>query len=131
MTRTQVLLERIDTTTTDRPFFATKHCVFHTDNRFSGFQKQIFHCSIKKAVMNPEKVKTQMLQSRKKVTLIGLAKHAGVSVRTLSRYFKDNNHVSKRTRNQIQATVEKLNYRPSAIARSLRTQKAMSIGLAL
>jgi DNA-binding LacI/PurR family transcriptional regulator len=58
-----------------------------------------------------------MPQSR--VTIRDVAKHAGVSHQTVSRVINNSKHVAPQTRKKVQASIEELDYRPNAIARSM------------
>lgn len=63
------------------------------------------------------------------VTIRDIAKEAGVSQATVSRVLNDSGYVKEETRNKILKVIEKLNYSPSAIARSLSTNKTNTIGV--
>ncbi|KAL3947267.1 LacI family DNA-binding transcriptional regulator [Lentilactobacillus hilgardii] len=66
----------------------------------------------------------------KSVTISDVAKAAGVSVTTVSRFINNNyDKMSKDTKTKIEMTINKLNYRPSASARRMRTNKSKMIGL--
>jgi DNA-binding LacI/PurR family transcriptional regulator len=58
-----------------------------------------------------------------------IARIAGVSVSTVSFALNNKPGVSDATRLKIQSVAEKLNYKPSNIARSLVTKKTRSVGL--
>jgi LacI family transcriptional regulator len=58
-----------------------------------------------------------------------VAKHAGVSTATVSHILNGTRQVSDETRAQVLASVRELGYRPSAIARSLRTRTTGTIGI--
>ncbi len=58
-----------------------------------------------------------------------VAKVAGVSTATVSRVLANHVRVKEETRQKVMEAVEKLNYRPNLIARSLRVQKSAKIGL--
>lgn len=58
-----------------------------------------------------------------------VAEAAGVSTATVSRVLADKPHVRPEVRERVLAAVEKLNYRPNRVARSLRVQKSNIIGL--
>lgn len=60
-----------------------------------------------------------------------IAKKAGVSHMTVSRVFNKPELVGKKTREKIIKIADELNYRPSAIARSMRTKRTNYIGLIL
>lgn len=58
-----------------------------------------------------------------------VAQVAGVSTATVSRVLADSSRVKEETRKRVLEAVERLNYRPNLIARSLRAQKSARIGL--
>lgn len=58
-----------------------------------------------------------------------VAQTAGVSTATVSRVLADSSRVKAATRKRVLDAVEKLNYRPNLVARSLRAQKSTRIGL--
>ena len=61
-------------------------------------------------------------------TIYDVAKLAGVSVGTVSRYLNGSGYVSQRARQRIQAAIEQLGFVPSGVARSLSTKKTGLIG---
>lgn len=66
----------------------------------------------------------------KKVTISDIAVAAGVSKTTVSRYINGRMELmSEKTQQRIQAVIEMSNYRPSEIARSLKSQKTRMIGV--
>ena len=62
-------------------------------------------------------------------TIRDVAKLAGVSTATVSHVINNSHTVRPDTRQQVLAAIERLNYRPSAIARSLTTSVTRSIGV--
>lgn len=62
-------------------------------------------------------------------TIEDVAQGAGVSIATVSRVLAGNKNVRTSTRDRVLAEVERLRYRPSRVARSLRSQRASTIGL--
>lgn len=60
-----------------------------------------------------------------------VAEHAGVSVATVSRYINNSGYVGKETKVKIQKVIDKLNYSPNEVARSLYQKKSKFIGLLL
>lgn len=67
----------------------------------------------------------------KKVTIYQIAKEAGVSVSTVSRVLTGNVKVSEERRKKIQAIIDKYDYHPNSMARSLSNQKSSTIGVVL
>ncbi len=62
-------------------------------------------------------------------TINDLANRSGVSVMTISRYFNQPWKVSVRTKKKIEIAIERLNYYPNELARSLITKKTFTIGV--
>jgi LacI family transcriptional regulator len=58
-----------------------------------------------------------------------VAKLAGVGTMTVSRVLNGNVHVSKQTRALVLAAIEKVNYVPNELARSLRDHRTRQIGI--
>lgn len=63
------------------------------------------------------------------VTIKDIGKHAGVSRTTVSRVINNSGYVKEETREKIEDAIKKLNYSPSAIARSLTTKRTNTIGV--
>lgn len=64
----------------------------------------------------------------KMATIKDVAKYAGVSVATVSRYLNQG-YISEKARMQVEDAIKELGYRPSIIARSLNTKQTNAIGL--
>jgi LacI family transcriptional regulator len=65
------------------------------------------------------------------VTLRDVAQDAGVSIKTVSRVVNNQGEISEATRQRVTASIDKLGYRPSKLARALVTQHTDTIGLVL
>jgi LacI family transcriptional regulator len=63
------------------------------------------------------------------VTIRDVAKEAGVSVATVSRIINNKGAASAETINHVKNVIDKLNYKPNALARSLSHQKSNLIAL--
>ncbi len=63
------------------------------------------------------------------ITLKDIAKLAGVSIGTASKVINRQGNVSEDRRLRVEAVIEKLGYRPSALARSIKRNRTMVIGL--
>lgn len=62
-------------------------------------------------------------------TIKDVAKHAGVSVATVSRYLNKKGYISEEAKKNIETSIKQLNYRPNQVARSLSTKRMQTIGL--
>ncbi len=62
----------------------------------------------------------------KSSTVEDVAREAGVSTATVSRVFNRSPLVTEKTVNEVLAVAEKMNYKPSRVARRLRSQKSAS-----
>ncbi|WFD09176.1 LacI family DNA-binding transcriptional regulator [Tepidibacter hydrothermalis] len=58
-----------------------------------------------------------------------IAKAAGVSIATVSRYLNGTEHVSDEVKLKIQKVIEEVNYKPNALARAVFTKNSKTIGL--
>ncbi|SHK07062.1 transcriptional regulator, LacI family [Hathewaya proteolytica DSM 3090] len=63
------------------------------------------------------------------VTINQVAAEAGVSITTVSRVLNNNYPVRKETREKVEATIKRLNYKPNIMARGLITKKTSVIGV--
>ncbi|MCY6354650.1 LacI family DNA-binding transcriptional regulator [Clostridium sp. ZS2-4] len=63
------------------------------------------------------------------VTIYDIAKQSGVSRATVSRVINNSGYVKEETRENVLKAIKELNYTPSAIARSLSTNKTNTIGV--
>ncbi len=64
-------------------------------------------------------------------TIRDVAKHANVSVATVSRVLNKKGYVSKDAEDAVQKAIRELNYQPSAVARTLYNKSSRMIGLIL
>ena len=67
--------------------------------------------------------------SKRKPTIYEVAQAAGVSRQTVSRVLNNRPDVSPETRKRVQDIIEKLDYQPSAVARSLSLRKSSTLGV--
>ncbi len=67
----------------------------------------------------------------KRVTIYDVAKEAGVSLATVSRVINGSDVVKGPTKERVQEAIDKLGYKPNAIAQGLALQKTTSIGLVI
>jgi len=63
------------------------------------------------------------------VTIKDIARELGISPSTVSRALKDHPDISPQTKIQVRELVEKLKYKPNAVALSLRSRKTNIIGV--
>ncbi len=66
----------------------------------------------------------------KRITIVEIAKEAGVSLPTVSRVLNNRPDVSPETRERVQSIVNRHGFQPSAIARSLDARRTHTIALA-
>ncbi|MBS4189738.1 LacI family DNA-binding transcriptional regulator [Bacillus sp. FJAT-49705] len=66
---------------------------------------------------------------KNKVTIREVAKEAGVSVATVSRFLNNNSYISEDKEKKIQEVMDRLDYKPNEIARGLAKQKSNTIAL--
>jgi LacI family transcriptional regulator len=64
-----------------------------------------------------------------KITIADVAREAGVSRQTVSRVLNDKSEIRASTRESVMQVIERLGYSPSGIARSLATNKTLTVGL--
>ncbi len=63
------------------------------------------------------------------VTLKDVAKETGLTVSTVSRVLNNRGYISQETRQKVYAAMEKLNYQPNEVARSLSKQTTNTVGV--
>lgn len=76
-------------------------------------------------------MKEPPIPQTRRVTIDQIAREAGVSLTTVSRALNDRPDIHPDTRERVLAVAQELGYIPSAIARSLATQRTHTIGLVL
>jgi LacI family transcriptional regulator len=64
-----------------------------------------------------------------RITIADVAREAGVSRQTVSRVLNDKSEIRASTRESVMHVIERLGYSPSGIARSLATNKTLTVGL--
>lgn len=64
-------------------------------------------------------------------TIFDVAKHAGVSIGTVSRVLNNRNRVSKETRDKVLHAIHVLDYHPNSFAQGLASQQTETIGLVI
>ncbi len=67
----------------------------------------------------------------KRITIYDVAKEADVSLATVSRVINDSNVVREDTRLRVQQAIEKLGYKPNAIAQGLALSKTTTISIVM
>jgi LacI family transcriptional regulator len=69
------------------------------------------------------------MNGKKRLTIAEVAREAGVSSQTVSRVMNDRPDVAPETRERVKQVINQLGYQPSAIARSLASQRTRTLGL--
>lgn len=67
----------------------------------------------------------------KRITIREVAKYAGVSIGTVSRFINSSGYVGKEARDKIEDAVKQLNYLPNSAARSMINRKSKIVGIAV
>lgn len=67
----------------------------------------------------------------KNITIYQIAKESGVSVSTVSRYLTGNANVALPKRERIQEVIDKYDYQPNSMARSLSNKSTRTLGVVL
>ncbi|MDP1428113.1 LacI family DNA-binding transcriptional regulator, partial [Priestia megaterium] len=62
-------------------------------------------------------------------TIYDVAREAGVSMATVSRVVNGNPNVKPTTRKKVLEAIERLNYRPNAVARGLASKRTTTVGV--
>ena len=65
----------------------------------------------------------------KAASIYDVAREARASVFTVSAVVNGKSHVGKKLRDRVEAAIDKLNYRPNLLARSLAKQQTHTIGM--
>lgn len=63
------------------------------------------------------------------ITIYDVAREAGVSMATVSRVVNGNPNVKPATRKRVNEIIEKLDYRPNAVARGLASKRTTTVGV--
>src|ERR1700704_3490036 len=69
------------------------------------------------------------LKSARAASIYDVARESGVSVFTVSAVVNKKSHVGKKLLERVESAIQKLNYRPNLIARSLAKQRTHTIGM--
>jgi LacI family transcriptional regulator len=70
-----------------------------------------------------------MSQDQRRTTIIDVARHAGVSTKTVSRVLNDEPHVTDDVKHRVRAAAVAVNYHPNMLARALVQRRSHLIGL--
>ena len=65
------------------------------------------------------------------VTIYDVAREASVSMATVSRVVNNNPNVKPQTRKKVFEAIERLGYRPNAVARGLASKKTTTVGVVI
>lgn len=69
------------------------------------------------------------MMTKSTITISDVAREAGVSTQTVSRVLNNKGEISPTTRRLVTDVIQRLGYRPNAVARSLVTRRTLSLGL--
>ena len=65
------------------------------------------------------------------ITIYDVAREAGVSMATVSRVVNGNKNVKENTRKKVLEVIDRLDYRPNAVARGLTSKKTTTVGVVI
>ena len=65
------------------------------------------------------------------ITIYDVAREAKVSMATVSRVVNGNANVKQETKEKVEAVIERLGYRPNAVARGLASRRTTTIGVVI
>ena len=65
------------------------------------------------------------------ITIYDVAREAGVSMATVSRVVNGNKNVKENTRKKVLEVIDRLDYRPNAVARGLASKKTTTVGIVI
>lgn len=65
------------------------------------------------------------------ITIYDVAREAGVSMATVSRVVNGNKNVKENTRKKVLEVIDRLDYRPNAVARGLASKKTTTVGVVI
>lgn len=69
------------------------------------------------------------VMEKQTITIYDVAREAGVSMATVSRVVNGNPNVKPSTRKKVSEVIERLDYRPNAVARGLASKKTTTVGV--
>ncbi|SFS44057.1 catabolite control protein A [Marininema halotolerans] len=72
-----------------------------------------------------------MGKKKETITIYDVAREAGVSMATVSRVVNGNPNVKPITRKKVLDTIQKMGYRPNAVARGLASKKTTTVGVVI
>ncbi|MBX9617150.1 MAG: LacI family DNA-binding transcriptional regulator [Caulobacteraceae bacterium] len=70
-----------------------------------------------------------MTRGLRRTTMVDVSRHAGVSMKTVSRVLNDEPNVTDEVRRRVRASAEALNYHPNVLAQALVRRRSHLIGL--
>lgn len=76
-----------------------------------------------------KKSKGSNFMEKQTITIYDVAREAGVSMATVSRVVNGNPNVKPATRKKVNEVIERLDYRPNAVARGLASKKTTTVGV--
>lgn len=74
-------------------------------------------------------MKEGKFMEKQTITIYDVAREAGVSMATVSRVVNGNPNVKPSTRKKVAEVIERLDYRPNAVARGLASKKTTTVGV--
>lgn len=72
-----------------------------------------------------------MGKKKETITIYDVAREAGVSMATVSRVVNGNPNVKPKTRKKVLESIQRMGYRPNAVARGLASKKTTTVGVVI
>lgn len=82
-----------------------------------------------KTIFSEERI--TLMHTDDTITIYDVAREAGVSMATVSRVVNGNKNVKENTRQKVLEVIDRLDYRPNAVARGLASKKTTTVGVVL
>ena len=79
--------------------------------------------------MNANTLAEMTIKKSQAPTLVDVAREAGVSLKTASRVLNDSKNVKEDKAVRVRTAMDRLGYRPNALARGLKAQRSAAIGM--
>ncbi|MEO7718888.1 MAG: substrate-binding domain-containing protein [Capsulimonas sp.] len=77
----------------------------------------------------PEPPRMPIASSKRRMTIVDVAEHAGVSISTISNYLNNKGRMADETRDRIAASMSELRFTPNSLVRAIRQRRTYILGV--